>query len=366
MKISIITVCLNSESTIKQTIESVVKQKDKNVEYIIVDGNSTDRTLEIINKYKSRIDIIVSEPDCGIYDAMNKGIFLARGDIIGIINSDDWYEQGIFQKIQKCFNDSDADVVYGKMNLISKNGNTKLLIPTNIKKLRYEMEIPHSTAFVKKIVYEKYGLFSLEYKIAADYELMLRYYSKGIKFVYLNELLANFRLGGISNKDSKTCAYETLSISKKYLSYCPLNERTELESIIDNKWKPFFFRQLLSESQNYLLDYIKKKLHKELKKDISIFGAGRWGMDMFKLLSNGSLSPSHIVDNNKNLWKKSIESIKISSPDVLKSFDGIVLILVKGFSKDILLQIKEMENPMMICITWEDLVDELKDYVFSR
>ena len=228
------------------------------------------------------------------------------------------------------------------------------------------MIIPHPTVFAKKSLYKKYGLFLSEYKIAADYELMLRFFVNDVKFTFIDKVIANFRLGGISHQKSKICAYETLSISKKYLSYCPLSERTELENIIDNKWKIFFFKQLLYESQNYLLDYINKKLHKELKNNISIFGAGRWGMDMFKLLSNGSLSPSHIVDNNKNLWKKSIESIKISSPDVLKSFDGIVLILVKGFSKDILLQIKEMENPMMICITWEDLVDELKDYVFSR
>ena len=365
MKISIITVCLNSASTIEQTIESVLVQKDKDVEYVIVDGGSTDGTLEIINKYRNVIDIVISEPDNGIYDAMNKGISLAQGDIIGIINSDDWYEQEIFEQVRETFSVSDAGVVYGKMNLISENGDSQLLIPTDIEKLRYEMEIPHSTVFIKKNIYEEYGLFSLEYKIAADYELMLRYYSRGVKFVYLNEILANFRLGGMSCQQSKICAYETLDISKKYISYCPWNKRETLKKIMDEKWAPFFFRQLLDEAQNELLDYIKKELYKYSKSNISIFGAGRWGMDMTELLVSGGISPLYLVDNKKNMWGKLKENIEVFSPDVLKSFNGILLILAKGFSEDILLQVKNMKNPLMICITWEELTDELKDHVFS-
>jgi len=134
MKISIITVCLNSEKTIEQTIQSVIEQKDEDLEYIIVDGRSVDKTLHIINKYKNNISLIISESDNGIYDAMNKGISLATGDVIGIINSDDWYEQGTFEGIRNCFLRSDADVVYGKMNLVDENGSIKLLIPTDIKK----------------------------------------------------------------------------------------------------------------------------------------------------------------------------------------------------------------------------------------
>ncbi|MCI8418507.1 MAG: glycosyltransferase [Lachnospiraceae bacterium] len=364
MKISIITVCLNSEATIEQTIKSVLVQKDEHVEYIIVDGNSMDGTRKIVDKYREGIDVIVSEPDQGIYDAMNKGISLAKGEIIGIINSDDWYEPGTFKTIRETFLNSSADIVYGKMNLVSENGSPELLVPTDIEKLRYEMEIPHSTAFVRKDIYEKFGLFSLDYKIAADYDLMLRYYSEGVKFVFLNELLANFRMGGVSNQQSKVCAYETISISKKYLPYCPSDKRADLEKIIDNKWKPFFFRQLLDEAPDWFFDGIKNKLHRYSKSQISIFGAGTWGMDMFKLLSGEGFSPSLFVDNNKNLWEKSKETIRISSPDSLRTFDGILLILAKGFSEEILLQVKGLDNPMLICITWEELADEFKDHVF--
>ncbi len=363
-KLSIITVCLNSEATIEQTIESVLVQKDENVEYIIVDGNSTDRTLDIVDKYRKDIEIIISEPDCGIYDAMNKGISLAKGEIIGIINSDDWYEPGAFKSIRKTFLNSGADIVYGKMNLVSENGNFEQLVPMDIEKLRYEMEIPHPTAFVKKNIYEKFGLFSMQYKIAADYDLMLRYYTNGVKFAYRNEILANFRWGGVSNQQSKVCAYETIAISKKYLPYCPSDKRADLEKTIDNKWKPFFFRQLLCEAPDWFFDGIKNKLHRYSKSRIAIFGAGTWGMDMFKRLSEGGFSPSLFVDNNKNLWEKSKETIRISSPDSLRTFDGILLILAKGFSEEILLQVKGLDNPMLICITWEELADEFKDHVF--
>ena len=121
MKISIITVCLNSEKTIEQTIRSVLGQKDEDFEYIIVDGCSSDNTLDIVGKYSKDITRIVSEQDGGIYDAMNKGIALATGEIIGIINSDDWYEEGALEAVRKCFQAVNAEVVYGRMNLVNEN-----------------------------------------------------------------------------------------------------------------------------------------------------------------------------------------------------------------------------------------------------
>ena len=365
MKLSIITVSLNSETTIEQTIQSVISQKDESVEYIVIDGNSTDRTLEIVNKYKVGVDIIISEPDQGIYDAMNKGISLSTGEIIGIINSDDWYEEGTIKKVREYFEDSGADVVYGNINLIGENGNIELKVPSDINKIRYEMIIPHPTTFVKKDIYEKYGCFSLEYKIAADYELMLRYYINGVKFAYLNEILANFRMGGISYQQSKICAHETFYISKKFLEYCPLEEREYLKKTIKTKENSVYFRQLLDEFPDCLLKYITKIVDQKLKCNISIFGAGRWGRDMYNLLLNKGISPLFLVDNNSKFWGKSEGNMKISSPDYLKSFDGILLILVKEFSTEILSQVKEMNNTMIACVTWEELVDVLKDNVFS-
>lgn len=367
MKISIITVCLNSVNTIEDTIKSVIGQKDEKVEYIIIDGGSIDGTLDILNKYKDVIDIIVSESDQGIYDAMNKGILLSKGEVIGIINSDDWYEPGVLKKVWKCFCDLDVDIVYGKMNIINEHGEKKLLIPRDLNKMRFQMVIPHPTVFVRKTIYEKYGFFSLKYKIAADYELMLRFYVKDIKFIFMDEVLANFRLGGVSRQQLKLCTYEGLNISKKYLPYCPLDQKADVEKLININEMGFYFRQLLDDFSDSLLEYISRRCYVNgSKKKISIFGAGQWGSDMNYILSKADMSPTFIFDNNKELWGKVKADMTISPPYVLDSFDGVVLILVKEFSEQILLQIQKMNNPNVICITWEDLVNDLEDYVFLR
>ncbi|MCI8402864.1 MAG: glycosyltransferase [Lachnospiraceae bacterium] len=365
MKISVITVCLNSEATIEQTIKSVMKQKDEEVEYIIIDGGSTDRTRMILDKYKDGIDVMVSEPDQGIYDAMNKGISLAKGEIIGIINSDDWYESDALKNVRQCFYRSDADVVYGKLNLINENGEEKLMIPTDINKLRFEMEVPHATAFIRKDIYEKCGLFSLEYRIAADYELMLRFYTSGVSFVFIDEVLANFRLGGISNRQSELCACETMRISQKYLPCYPPEERDYVEHVMDMKWGPFCFRKLLDEYPDCILDYVKQRQTEETKTELAIFGAGQWGRDMYRILWGGGLRIPFWVDNNKQLWRQAREGTEISSPEVLRSFNGVVLIMARGFSTELLSQIKEMNNQETVCVTWEEMVNDLKDHVFS-
>lgn len=364
MKISIITVCLNSKESIEQTIQSVISQKDESVEYIIIDGNSTDGTLKIIEQYKEAIDILVSEPDEGIYDAMNKGISLATGEVIGIINSDDWYEQGALDNVRKCFQKYNADLVYGKLNLIDEKKEAELFIPSDINKLRYIMEIPHPTVFIKKSIYNEFGGFSTKYNIASDYELMLRLYVHGVKFVFLNEVVANFRLGGISHQNAQRCVYETASIAKNYLPYYSSSERENIESIINHNFRTFCFRQLLNIFPDALFDYIERRCKERQKKAVSIFGAGKWGMEMYRLLSSAGMVPSFFIDNNKELWDRAADEIKVYPANSLKSFDGILLILVKGFSKEILQQVEEMAHPALVCITWEELADELKDNVF--
>lgn len=362
MRISIITVCLNSEKTIEQTIQSVVKQKDDEIEYIIVDGNSTDRTLEIIDKYKKDISVIVSEPDNGIYDAMNKGIFLASGEIIGIINSDDWYEPGVFKIVKACFQKSNVEVVYGNMNLIYENGKLETLIPSDIEKIRYEMEVPHSTVFVRKEIYKKYGVFQLDYKIAADYELILRLYTKRVKFSYENKIFANFRLGGISNQQGEECERETLLIAEKYLPYAPLNKRKYLRNIFLHRYSALCFSKIVKDFSHLFIDILVKKLGVGFNDDIVIFGAGVWGIEVCKLLLKNNFQILFFVDNDKQKWDKIENSLKILSPEILKSFQGVLLLVIKEHSNDILNQIEKMKNPNLYPIAWEEIVAELQIY----
>ena len=198
--VSIITVVYNGDKHLEQTIQSVFNQSYKDIEYIIIDGASTDGTLGIIRKYEKHIDYWVSEPDLGIYDAMNKGINRARGDYVGLINSDDYYEIDAIETIVKYSRlYPDVDIFFGNMYMLNEFlDNKKLFTNKKGQKLDKKFSIWHPTAFIKKKIYDEYGVFDLSYKIAADYELLLRLYKEKCKFHYINEAISNFREGGIS------------------------------------------------------------------------------------------------------------------------------------------------------------------------
>ncbi len=206
-KISIITVVYNNSGTIANAIESVLSQNYTNVEYIIIDGNSKDGTLEIINKYSSNISKIVSEKDNGIYDAMNKGLKLATGDVIGILNSDDLYaNNSILNEVMTQFNnDHNLDILYGDLVYV-KHDDINKIVRTWTSKPYYPNFFengsvpPHPSLFVSTRVYQEAGYFNLKYRLAADYEFMLRIFKTfSFKIKYLPLVFVNMRLGGATN-----------------------------------------------------------------------------------------------------------------------------------------------------------------------
>lgn len=205
MKISIITATFNSAATLADTLRSVAEQNYRGVEHIIVDGGSTDQTLSIVNSFP-HIHKVVSEKDLGIYDAMNKGISMANGEVIGILNSDDVYTHpGVLSKVASAFENETIDVVYGDLQYVDEKNPRKVTRTWKAGAFRksafyFGWMPPHPTFFVRKKVYEKVGLFDISLRSAADYELMLRILLKnGLKPFYLPEILVKMRTGGYSN-----------------------------------------------------------------------------------------------------------------------------------------------------------------------
>lgn len=207
MKVSIITITYNSAATVEDTLKSVVNQDYPNIEYLIIDGKSKDSTLQIVDKYKDKITTIVSEKDKGLYDALNKGIGLATGDIVGMLHSDDLYASDhVISDIVKTFeNNKDAEGVYADLVFVDRNDINK--VTRTWESGDYEegdflngWMPPHPTFFVKKECYERYGVFNTTLRLSADYELMLRMIHKNkIKLAYLPQVVVKMRMGGVSN-----------------------------------------------------------------------------------------------------------------------------------------------------------------------
>ena len=207
MKISIITVCLNRQKVIRETIESVLSQNYNNIEYILIDGGSSDGSLESINSYSSDIDYLISEPDNGIYNAINKGLLKATGDIVGLLHAGDlFYDNNVISNVVNCFKQGDSDLIYGhsvvytedRKKIIRKNVSPKY--KDNLMKFGWFPS--HQSIYVKSSVFDQCGGYNEDYKIAADYEFLLRVLLvHKLKAKRLDMFLLKFHLGGVSSKN---------------------------------------------------------------------------------------------------------------------------------------------------------------------
>ncbi|WP_128545223.1 glycosyltransferase family 2 protein [Larkinella soli] len=210
MKVTIITVVFNGADTIRSTIDSVLAQTYRDIEYIVVDGRSTDQTVEIVRSYGDRINRFVSEKDRGLYDAMNKGMHMATGDIIAYLNADDFYRTDqVVEKVVERFRKTGCDGVYGDLIYVDRDRTDKVIRHWQVGEYREGTFLwgwmpPHPTCFIRRSVYERYGGYSLELRSSSDYELLLRFIHKNrIRLAYLPEVLVAMRAGGVSNATFK-------------------------------------------------------------------------------------------------------------------------------------------------------------------
>lgn len=211
MKITIITVCYNSALHIEDAINSVAQQDYDNIEHIVIDGNSSDGTQKVLEKHVDKLGFWISEPDHGIYDAMNKGIKKSTGDVIGILNSDDFYfDNHVISKISEAFSDADIDAVFGDLIFVDPENLNKTVRTYSSKKWHPERfakgYMPaHPTFFVRREYYEKHGLFEIDYEIAADYEMLIRLlYVHKLNYKYLPMKMVKMRKGGVSSNGIKS------------------------------------------------------------------------------------------------------------------------------------------------------------------
>jgi glycosyltransferase involved in cell wall biosynthesis len=226
MKVSLITVTFNSAKTLQDTIDSVASQKYSDIEYIIVDGNSKDDTIQLINKNLKIISKWISEPDKGIYDAMNKGIEMATGDIIGIINSDDFYSSPTsISAVVAAFKNNDIDSVFADVRFVRNSDLNKTVRYYSSKKFRpslfrWGFMPAHPTFFTKKELFDKFGYYKIDYKIAADYELLIRFlFVNKISYKYIPLDLIAMRTGGASTNSWRS----NILLNKEIVRACSEN-----------------------------------------------------------------------------------------------------------------------------------------------
>ncbi|MCW3785461.1 glycosyltransferase family 2 protein [Plebeiibacterium sediminum] len=248
MTISIITATYNAEKTIESAIRSISDQNYSDIEYIIVDGGSTDNTLQIIEKYNDQVQHFISEPDKGIYDAINKGISLATGDIIGVLHADDiFYDNDILKRIALEFKQGHYNAVYGDLQYVNAQNTDKVIrywksCDFKSSLLKTGWMPPHPTLFVQGEVFNNIGNYSLKYKIAADYDFILRLFSTpGYSFKYIPQVITKMRVGGASNKSIKNIIQK----SKEDISALKQNNIGGVSTLI---WKnvskiPQFFKK---------------------------------------------------------------------------------------------------------------------------
>lgn len=360
-KVSIITATFNSEEYLEETIQSILSQSYSNIEYIIIDGGSTDRTLSIVKKYAERIDKIISEIDSGIYDAFNKGITLATGDIIYFLNSDDYLvDENVISRVVDAFNENDQiDIVYGNVLMLDPKNGCEYIAGSEVLKENLQNIIsayPHQGFFVKRRLFEHHGLFDMSYKICGDFDFLVKcFIEENIKTIYINEKMAVFRLGGISSNPAtrKILIEEQNKVMNKYF---------KIPDIIENNSDeiPYLYRSWLD-----ILLMQKKGISHCLKKykidKVAIFGTRITGHYLLEDLTKEKFNVICFLDNNKNMQGKIVGGINVYAPsDLLKTpglVDAIILSIESFRDIEVMNDLKELLKEQNIHIfSWKDLI----------
>lgn len=219
--ISVITIVLNGESEIENTIQSVIFQQRIDVDYIIIDGGSTDRTAEIVEKYRNHISYFVSERDGGIYEAINKGIRTAKSEYIGTVNCGDTLAPGALDLVKDAIESHRPDIVFGNIKVCDRRLGVEVSTVhiANHLNLRQHMSVFHPATFVRRDCYEEIGLYDTNYRIAADYDFLLRCYLQGKSFCHVNSILSIFQSGGVSGTSVRTLFLENFKIRKNAMGF---------------------------------------------------------------------------------------------------------------------------------------------------
>ncbi len=353
MKISIITVCYNSKLTIERTIESVIRQDYEDVEYIVIDGGSTDGTVDIIKKYAKNISYWVSEADQGIYDAMNKGIGKATGEVVAFLNSDDWYPENILSEAAREFMTDEMQILCGEMYIHQNGQMTRWHIKEKKMKqqLRIRMGFSHPAMFVRRILFDKYGKFDTQYQIVADYDWLLRVFDHHVPIAVTDKVFCNFSHGGISTKDEML---ESHLMERKQVSLQALNRNTELTESEKAEWRERIELENIRDKcayrmQNILMSNIfdsdsgaLTKIRRILPQECySVFGCGAMGKQVVYILEKAGICIAQIWDNNEKVWGNYINGIKICNPEKLDANKEMVIIASVEYENEIELQLME-------------------------
>ena len=305
MVFTIITVVLNGAKILQPTIDSIKKQKSKHfdIEYLIIDGGSTDGTVDLIKKNLDFVSDYVSEPDLGIYNAMNKGIRMATGDVVAFMNAGDWYEDGILEVVHDFFREQKADVVAGKALRVVDGiefGNVFEITREDLEQLHLCNQICHQSMFIKRDLFLRLGLYDEQYKILADYDWNLRAYNAGASIKVIPNIVCHYDVSGISeiedsSEESRNIALRNLNGRVEFLDkiealYC---EKKRFLKVIDNR------------------DYIERKL-KEKAEHYILYGVGIYGLKIYRLMKSMGIPVSFFLD--KKRFGSVVDGIEIREP----------------------------------------------------
>jgi len=334
-KISVITVTYNCINTIEATINSVLGQNYDDYEYIIIDGGSTDGTYDVIKKYSDRLSYCISEPDSGIYDAMNKGLEAAKGQYVYFLNGDDTLAPNVLKTVSEYMKYTDADVIFGEV-LYGRNGKYRVYETLPIECMNWMMPICHQSVFMKKAERR----FDLSYKIAADYKMLNEMYNEGCSFQYIPCVIGTFKQGGESDDWHRTGMEITDIACKSMLKYGNVNKVTA--RIITEKFIDVVSRNLFYSGNNHkeIIDFIKAYV--ENRNEAYIWCTGKIANNLFEIIKEAGVVISGVVDSSYE-YIDVFHDFTVESPEILVGKKNCaILILTDRYCDEIRAQINDM------------------------